>query len=335
MDVTLKNRLTEILVRAGKVDWSDPVFSSMKAHVCAELAAIVYEDVQEHEIKKSSRVHLFASETYKTIVASGNPRDILKALGENQGDGKFFLIRGRYSTVLGTIFNNVVILAVRGTVFRRLWDWKANVDAAKLNLWQSVDFDFPIRSFLEGRDFDFRIRSASIEDTFFHRGFFESIIPQFGSIADQIRQNIKDPEKASIIWTGHSLGGAMAAIGNAVSASRMLRHCVYDRLPGKVTGAYTFGMPRYGGVGTVCSFPGPHHIYKAQDLIPTVPLRRMGFSDSCREYELTDAGLVALTERTDTFDLAGHVPNLLASLKAHKIEGYAESLAKVVNLSRP
>lgn len=94
-------------------------------------------------------------------------------------------------------------------------------------------------------------------------------------------------------------------------------------------------MPRYCGLGAVCCFAGPHHIYKARDLVPTVPLRRMGFADCSREYEITDSGMVALSERTDTFGLAGHIPKLLSSIRAHSIEGYADSVSQAVGLPRP
>ena len=94
-------------------------------------------------------------------------------------------------------------------------------------------------------------------------------------------------------------------------------------------------MPRYCGLGSVCTLPGPYHIYKKSDLIPTVPLRTMGYADCSREYEVTDSQMVMLTERTDSFGLAGHVPTLLSSMNAHSIEGYAEALSKVAGLQRP
>ena len=127
----------------------------------------------------------------------------------------------------------------------------------------------------------------------------------------------------------------MAAVGYAVHGARNSRIWLAEAMPGHAVCAYTFGMPRYCGLGSVCIFPGPHHIYRKEDIVPTVPLRSMGFSDSSKEYEITDAGLIALTERTDTFGLAGHVPKLLSSIKAHSIEGYAGLLAKATGIARP
>jgi predicted lipase len=320
MDSTLRNRLNEIISRAYQEDWSDRSFSLKKAHVCAELASIVYEDVQEYELKKASRIHLFASDTYRKIIKSGKANSILSSLGEGNFEAQFFVIRGRYALILGTHFRDTVILTVRGTVFRRLWDWEANVDAAKYHVRGNTYF----------HPFEFDL--MGFDDQFFHRGFFESIVPQFASIADEIKKHTAEPQ---IVWAGHSLGGAMAAIGKASYHSRIARLCFTEEMPGNVVGAYTFGMPRYCGLGGVCCFAGPHHIYKKRDLVPTIPLRKMGFVDCCREYEITDTGTVALAERTDTFGLAGHIPKVLSSIKAHSIEGYADSLAKALGVLRP
>jgi predicted lipase len=323
MDVNLRKRLTGILNLARKQDWSDEFFSLEKAQVCVELSSIVYEDVQEHELKNASRIHLFASEAYKRLIENGTVNSVLEGLGESNLEANFFTVRGRYALVLGTFINDVLILAVRGTVFRELWDWKANVDAAKYYVHGSphchpLDFGH-----------------IGFDDQFFHRGFFESVVPQFPSISEQIlrQKNFKDDLK--IVWTGHSLGGAMAAVGHAIHQARNSRRWLADEIPGRAICAYTFGMPRYGGLGSVCTFPGPHHIYRKADLVPTVPLRKMGFADSCKEYEITDTGALTLTERTDTFGLAGHIPNLFSSIKAHSIEGYAELLSKATKFPRP
>ncbi|MCL2914631.1 lipase family protein [Shewanella corallii] len=323
MDANLKNRLKGILSLAYQQDWNDESFSVGKAQVCAELSSIVYEDVQEYELKKASRIHLFASETYRSLIANHTVNSILDGLGEANLDARFFIVRGRYALVLGTILNDVVILAIRGTVFRELWDWKANIDAEKYYVYGSPHF----------HPFDYGY--VRFDDQFFHRGFFESVIPQFASISDQIKKRQNSGNELKVVWTGHSLGGAMAAVGYAIHGARNTRIWLAEEIPGHAICAYTFGMPRYCGLGSVCNFPGPHHIYRKNDLVPTVPLRKMGFADSSKEYELTDTGTIGLTERTDTFGLAGHVPKLLSSIKAHSIEGYAELLALATGIGRP
>ena len=322
-DAKLRDRLNRLLTLAHQQNWEEESFSLQKAHICAELSSIVYEDVQEHELKKASRIHLFASDTYRSFVRAGAANSVLSALGEANLDAQFFTIRGRYALVFGAIFGDVLILTVRGTVFRKLWDWKANVDTRKFYVWGSPRFH------------PFEFGPVGFDDQFFHRGFFESVVPQFSSITDEIERRMSSSSNRKIVWTGHSLGGAMAAVGFAMHASRNSPLWLSKEIPGHPVSAYTFGMPRYCGLGTVCSFASPYHVYRKGDIVPTVPLRKMGFSDSSREYELTDAGSVALTERTDTFGVAGHIPHLLTSIKNHSIEGYASLLAEAAGTARP
>lgn len=323
MDAKLRNRLRTIINLAYQQDWNDASFSLKKAQVCVELSSIVYEDVQEYELKKASRIHLFASDTYRGLIARRTANSILDGLGEAGADASFFAVRGRYALVLGTILKDVVILAIRGTVFRKLWDWKANIDAEKHHVHISP------------RVYPFDYDHIELDDQFFHRVFFESVIPQFAPISEHIKQRNNPTNDLKVVWTGHSLGGAMAAVGYAIHGACNTRTWSTKEIPGHATCAYTFGMPRYCGLGSVCNFPGPHHIYRKEDLVPTVPLRKMGFCDSSREYEITDTGSIALTERTDVFGLAGHVPKLLSSIKAHAIEGYADLLARATDIARP
>lgn len=323
MDAKLIDRLNGILSLANQQNWENESFSLNKAQVCVELSSIVYEDVQEYELKKASRIHLFASDTYRGLITNRTTNSILDGLSEANLDARFFAVRGRYALVLGTIFSDVVILTIRGTVFRELWDWKANIDAEKYHVRVGPHFH------------PFHYGHVEFDDQFFHRGFFESIIPQFASISDHINQRNSLGNDLKVVWTGHSLGGAMAAVGYAIHAKLNTTIRLAENIPGHAVCAYTFGMPRYCGLGSVCSFPGPHHIYRKEDLVPTVPLRKMGFSDSSKEYEIIDNGSIVLTERTDTFGLAGHVPKLLSSIKAHSIEGYAGLLSKATGIARP
>jgi len=50
MDETLRHRIDSLLALATNQDWSDHSFNVKKAYICAELSAIVYEDVQEYAL---------------------------------------------------------------------------------------------------------------------------------------------------------------------------------------------------------------------------------------------------------------------------------------------
>lgn len=321
MNSIVHERLREILNRAYQEDWDDTSFSVKKAYICAELSSIVYLDVAEHELKSASRIHLFASDTYRGMIESGKTFSISNELNQSNFDAQFFIVRGRYSIVLGIKLRDVVILAIRGTVSRKLWDWKANLDAEKYYVDRGVFSFFP---------FEFNVKN--LDQQFFHRGFFESIIPQFSSIKDEISRLTNSSENVKIVWTGHSLGGAMAATAFAINSLGEKNIFLNDPIPHKSVSAYTFGMPRYCGLGSVLGFPSPYHIYRKADLIPTLPLRKMGFCDIGREYEISESGILAPTVRTDTFGFFGHLPRLLTSIKAHSIEGYVELLKSASEL---
>ncbi len=227
MDSLLKSRLKNIIDLSYKQNWGDERFSLVKAYICAELSSLVYEDVQEYELKKASRIHLFASKTYKNIIDSGKTNSILSTFSEANLDAQFFVNRSRYAVILGMCFNNVVILTVRGTVFRQLWDWKANVDAKKYFV-KSTQYFHP-----------HGFGAIEFDAQFFHKGFFESIAPQLPSIYDEIKKYAGSTTDLKIIWAGHSLGGAMAAIGNALSQAGGIYPG--ERIQGTtVVGAYTF-----------------------------------------------------------------------------------------------
>jgi len=320
----IKKRLQGILSLASAQDWDDDSFSLHEAQVCAELSAIVYEEVKEYELKRASRIHLFASNAYRNIQKVGKESKIIEDIRGLDFDARFFIVRSRYAVIFGTLFKDTLILAVRGTIKSRLWDWKANFDTEKYYV-KAVRF----------KHFPFEFTAIDLDRQYFHKGFFESIIPQFASISKEIRKLSNPNQGLKVVWTGHSLGGAMAAIGHAIHSAQEKDISIAYNMPGRSICSYTFGMPRYCGLGVVCGFSGPHHIYRKSDIVPTVPLRKMGFSDCNREYELTDSGTVAPTERDDFFGIGGHVPRILSSLKSHNIESYAELLANATGIDRP
>lgn len=301
------------MLRASGIDWSNHAFSVEKAHVCAELCSLVYNEVREHELKKASRIHLFASSEYRRIVESGSERSIIATLTETEFGRTSFVLASRYAVILGICLPDVVLVAIRGTAGLRPWDWSANIDTRKFAV-------FPHDGWLEN-------------EAYYHRGFFEAIVPQVPSVLDRISELSSRSDEVPIIWTGHSLGGAMAAIAHSMSRfnhRQMITRSFYNSLC-----AYTFGMPRYAGLGVVSFSPGPFHLFKRQDIVPAIPLRSMGFSDSTREFEISDDNHIELAERTDALGALGLLLRLRSGLAAHGIEGYAQSVADNLGVTRP
>ena len=98
----------------------------------------------------------------------------------------------------------------------------------------------------------------------FHRGFWD--------IWTQVSEFVKDHTFAKeVVLTGHSLGGAMAAI----AATQLKDTCVIKHL-------VTFGQPRFGNHNATNMIDhGAIQKYSryinGDDIVPTVPLRHFGF----------------------------------------------------------
>jgi triacylglycerol lipase len=106
----------------------------------------------------------------------------------------------------------------------------------------------------------------------FHRGFWKSLDDVWGPLFaeyQQLRQNKRRP----LFLTGHSLGGAMAA----VAAARL----IHSDLP--FTSVYTFGQPRTMTLATARIFnvEAKSKFFRFQnnnDIVTRIPARLMGYS---------------------------------------------------------
>ncbi|EYC23663.1 hypothetical protein Y032_0015g2771 [Ancylostoma ceylanicum] len=85
-----------------------------------------------------------------------------------------------------------------------------------------------------------------------------------------IRQVLKDPKYAEykVVFTGHSLGGALATVAAARAAREGLR-------PGEEILVYTFGAPRVGDTIFAANFnkiiPNCYRVVFRQDIVPHLP----------------------------------------------------------------
>ncbi len=116
-----------------------------------------------------------------------------------------------------------------------------------------------------------------------HRGFRD----QWLSIEDGIKSalEIEDIKDLPVVFTGHSLGGAIAGIG----AFRL------SHLP-RVRGVVTFGAPRIGDKLFAEAMSGRVKVDRryvlGADVVPIVPLLTMGFRHHVRPIYLTHKGIM-------------------------------------------
>jgi triacylglycerol lipase len=122
------------------------------------------------------------------------------------------------------------------------------------------------------------------------------------AVADQVKKAISAPALANnkIFVTGHSLGGALAAL----SAHEILGKGA------EVTAVYTFGMPRAGSPDFAATQYDPslgsrtYRLVQGQDLVPTVAPAEIGFHHlgrylHCDRGGRFDAGALAADTRSD------------------------------------
>ena len=155
--------------------------------------------------------------------------------------------------------------------------WRTNINPADLQLMRR-DFkaDLDVRKV--------RYQSGFGESARLHRGFFDAVLECFDEVVERLRSLNTDPY-VPVYVTGHSLGGAMAAIFHAKLEENDFHpfgHRRRHRIP-RAIACYTFGMPRYGDTSAKAFLPQPFHTFNELDAIPTLPPRLLGYADSANE----------------------------------------------------
>jgi triacylglycerol lipase len=163
------------------------------------------------------------------------------------------------------------VLAFRGTEPERIKDWMTDLDATPVG---------------------FRWLFTKAEDVgFVHAGFAHALYDAWSPIIYWLKAH--GPETGRTLWiTGHSLGGALAAV--AASA------CAFD--PGSrldVNGIYTYGQPRFA----IHDFAGHYdeqlrrrhfRFVNRKDLVPRVPFRGWDYADPGQMIHFDSSGVPRL-----------------------------------------
>merc|ERR1712013_520522 len=101
---------------------------------------------------------------------------------------------------------------------------------------------------------------------------------------------------ASILVTGHSLGGALAQI----AAVELKANSVYSSLDIGAVNVITFGSPRWANDALATFFgsvvDSNWRVVNEHDIVPTVPTESMGYHHTATEIHYTDASTRTFTE---------------------------------------
>lgn len=283
MEIT--QQITDVWAEINNIsNWDEPDFDWRKAYVASVFAKTAYLHIPEYELKNANRANIIPCEEYRKIIQITN-RDGVEQILKKSDLGEFFIIEKPYAVAVVVKVRKVVFISLRGT--QQLYDWLVNLNISKSRPYKNLDMNIYYKNF-------YRTAASVDNNIYFHKGFHRAAASCMHEIRSQILNRFG--KNNTIYITGHSLGGALAAILHALWSRDHMRYCHIRHCPMHkclaTHSCYTFGMPRYGSFHAVEHFANPFHIYNQSDIVPTVPPKFIGFDDSLIEYCLTSEGKI-------------------------------------------
>lgn len=283
-------------------DWDEDTFSWSKAYIAAAFAAVAYEEVPQFELKKSKRAKIIPCDRYQAHVARWEAEQRRATVRDLDTNTQIeVIIHGKMIVTISRL-RKVIFVSFRGTTVS-FSDFKADLDIRKV-----------------------RYQSGFGESAKLHRGFFDAVLECFDEVVERVRAMNNDP-RVPVYVTGHSLGGAMAAIFYArldETDFHPFRHRRRHRIPA-ATSCFTFGMPRYGDTSAKSLLPQPYHTFNELDAVPTLPPKLLGFADSANERCLNAIPDIApILSKGDCALRAGKGIATVLGISDHRMERYVE-----------
>ena len=280
------------LVRSLGSPFSDR--SPKARYLCALVSELAYHHIPNWEIDDKKRAKLIPSEAYQELFAEGRATDIRQAFQQlDLPNG--FVVEDRGVVSTGVVIDKLLFIGFRGTQF--LFDWKVNLTARLAPITPR-----------------FRMRPASIYSTLgggLHSGFAEEAIRISSKISDAISDaGLSDIEH--VFLTGHSLGGAVAAISEN-----------FLRLG--PTSVIIFGAPRYADLAAYFSmqWSPPTQIRRPYDVVPTIPPRFFGYADHPYEFATNGTAYVDPNIKNSMLgEIKRWIQFLARRIEPHSMESY-------------
>ncbi|MEH6477855.1 MAG: lipase family protein [Sneathiella sp.] len=191
----------------------------------------------------------------------------------------------------------MLFVAVRGTEMSSFYDWQANISAKKTAL-------------------------PDHEDIKLHSGFYGETLVHAEKVAQTLVQISN--ENIPIYITGHSLGGAVAAVMNILFNEWIAKYPLHRPSP-----PYTFGMPRYGDTGAVRKLASPHAVFHPDDVVPKVPPEILGYADCDTKFSVASPEHATRNKSKIKVVLAVLMSSVTAKpVREHFIESYRQHIAR-------
>jgi len=251
----------------------------VERYIGALMAELAYYHVPQWEIDAAKRAKILSPcDAYEYLLQKGVATDIVGYL--NKRDLKAFVVEWIGVLAVGIRANNKLFIGFRGTLFR--FEWRTNLKCLRVK-WDGVGS--------------------------FHRGF----LAESAVISHMIMQQMHSLGMAAVdevFLSGHSLGGAVAAI-----SEYFLAHDDYN-----IT-TNLYASPRYCNAGAYAAAtrPAPAQIRRRNDAVPSLPPKIFGYKDHPRQYGTNGREYAQAAENSDGFR------------EAHKIEKYREELGHTCN----
>jgi hypothetical protein len=129
------------------------------------------------------------------------------------------------------------------------------------------------------------------EDAMVHSGFLTSIRSVLPEMLGILKDMIKEFPDYQVVFTGHSLGGALAILGAVHVEGLLLRDQAQSTAKSPQLQVYTFGQPRVGNSVLsrhIRSLNIPiHRFVNKNDLVPQIPPVYFTYSHHKREHWIT------------------------------------------------
>lgn len=267
-------------------------------YLCAMFSELAYYHVPQWELDDKKRAKLIPCDAYQEIVARGSPTNVSSAF-QQLDLPRGFVVSDRGVVAVGMVVNKLLFVGFRGTQF--LFDWRIN-----------------LRSKLVPANARFRIRPPFIFSTIsgqLHSGFAEEAMRISTRVLDAIRDSNLG-EIDHVFLTGHSLGGAVAAISENFVKVAPTSVCI-------------LGAPRYSDFSAYISLPDspPAQVRRPGDVVPTIPPKAFGYADHPYEFATNGSAYVDPAPYTSSFGgLIRWAHFLIGRFEAHSVENYRKEL---------
>ncbi len=281
----------------GKLPKRPTILNHQVQYLCALVSELTYYHVPDFEFDTSRRAMLLPSLGWQEIYRSRRITNLEIFLNSMDFEGRYFIVVERNVIAVGIVAPPYLFIGFRGTRFG--FDWRINL---KSKLVRSGDWS--------GKT---------------HQGFATEAFRISLKIEEYIAQMNLWGSIENTFLTGHSLGGAVAALS--------LRHLNCPGGPEKVV---IFGSPRYCDLASYGerSHNVPLQIRRKGDMVPSVPSLSSGYCDHPYQIDSHGGPVLDTYEHERWASLALKWTSFLGKAVApHSMEGYREDIGSAAQAS--